>query len=68
MPADHDVILWDGDLKGFGLKVTPTGRRVYFLYYRTKAGQQRRPTIGLHGELTVDQARRIAKQWMAEAA
>ena len=68
IPADRDIILWDSDVKGFGLKVTPAGRRVYFLYYRTKAGQQRRPTIGLHGELTVDQARQIAKQWIAEAA
>ncbi len=67
-PRDRDVILWDSDVKGFGLKVTPAGRRVYFLYYRTSAGQQRRPSIGLHGELTVDQARQIAKQWLAEVA
>ena len=67
-PKDRDFILWDSDLKGFGLKITPTGRRVYFLYYRTGAGQQRRPSIGMHGELTVDQARQIAKQWLAEVA
>ena len=31
-PADKDVILWDA-VKGFGCKITPAGRRVYFLYY-----------------------------------
>jgi integrase len=63
-----DLIVWDTELKGFGLKVTPLGRRSYFLYYRTRSGLQRRPTIGLHGTLTPDQARQIARKWLAEAA
>ena len=67
-PEDRDVIVWDLEVKGFGLKVTPRGRRAYFLYYRTRSGQQRRPAIGTHGELTVDQALEIAKRWLAEAA
>ena len=55
-PPDGDVIYRDTELKGFGLKVTPSGRKVYFAYYRTWNGQQRRPTIGDHGRIEVDAA------------
>ena len=67
-PADKDVILWDAELKGFGCKITPAGRRVYFLYYRTRTGLQRRPAIGAHGAVTAEQARDIARRWLAEVA
>jgi integrase len=65
-PTGRITILWDSEVRGLGLKVTPLGHKTYFLYYRTKSGQQRRPTIGKHGALTVEQARRIAKQWVAQ--
>jgi len=65
-PEAKDVIVWDSDLPGFGLKVTPAGKRVYFCYFRSLAGQQRRPTIGPHGVLTCDEARGIAKDMLAE--
>ena len=61
-------MVWDSDVRGFGVKVTPKGTKSYFVYYRTASGQQRRPSIGKHGQLTVDQARKIAQQWLAEVA
>ncbi|MET3900668.1 integrase [Devosia sp. UYZn731] len=64
----RDVIAWDSEVPGFGVKVTPAGKRSYFVYYRTTSGQQRRPKIGEHGALTVDEARQIARQWMAQSA
>lgn len=67
-PGAYDVIVWDSDLAGFGLKVTPKGKRTYFLYYRTKDGQQRRPAIGVHGPLRPEAARDIAKFWLSEVA
>ena len=67
-PGAKDIILWDTDLKGFGCKVTPKSRRVYFVYYRTRDGRQRRPTIGAHGAITCEQAREIARQWLGDAA
>ena len=67
-PGGRDIILWDSDMKGFGCKVTPKGKRVYFAYYRTRDGQQRRPTIGVHGTITCEQAREIARQWLADAS
>ena len=63
-----DVIMWDSELAGFGCKVTPAGKRSYFLYYRTKEGQQRRPTIGVHGPLRPEAAREIARRWLADVA
>lgn len=67
-PSERDVIVWDSEVKGFGVKVTPKGRRSYLLFYRNASGQQRKPTIGQHGAITADQARIIAKQWLAEIA
>lgn len=67
-PGPRDIVLRDSNIKGFLCKVTPTGRRVYLLYYRAGDGQERRPKIGVHGEITCEQARKIAQQWKAEIA
>lgn len=67
-PDTRDTIVWDIEVKGFGLKVTPTGRRVYFLYYRNADDCERRPKIGLHGLVTCDQARLKAQLWLGEVA
>ncbi len=57
-----DVFLWDDELPGFGLKVTPTGRKVYVLQARI-ANRVRRFTIGKHGApWTPDSARLEAKR------
>jgi integrase len=65
--STRDVIVWDCEVKGFGLKVTPGCRKVYFVFYRTLSGQQRKPSIGVHGKITCDEARHIAKKWIAAA-
>ncbi|MFG1221695.1 tyrosine-type recombinase/integrase [Xanthobacter wiegelii] len=62
-PTDKDVFLWDDDVKGFGLKVTPSGGKSYVLQYRTLEGRSRRYRIGRHGSpWTVDGAREKAKE------
>ena len=33
-PAERDLFVWDTSLRGFGLKVTPTGSRIYVVQYR----------------------------------
>jgi integrase len=65
-PQDSDVVVWDAEIPGFGVRVWPSGRRVYILKYRNRQGRQRKPVIGRHGNLTTDQARSIARQWLAE--
>ena len=61
--SDRDVFLWDSDLPGFGVKLTPAGARVYLFQYRVggRGNPTRRYTIGRHGPLTPDQARTRAK-------
>jgi len=66
-PSEKDVIVWDSQIRGFCVKVTPRGRRAFFIYYRTKNGRQRKPKIGDYGTLTVDQARQLAREILAEA-
>jgi integrase len=58
-PSNSDQFLWDSELKGFGLKVTPGGSKVYILQYRTggRGAPTKRVTIGRHGALTPEQAR-----------
>ena len=61
-PSDKAVMLWDDRIPGFGLKVTPAGTKTYLFQYRLggRSGRTRRFTIGKHGALTADNARREA--------
>ena len=70
-PDVKDTFHWDEQLKGFGLKVTPKGKKVYICQYRVGGGAKgvsRRQTIGTHGVLTPEEARAIAKQILGQAA
>ncbi|MEE8124816.1 MAG: Arm DNA-binding domain-containing protein, partial [Nitrospirales bacterium] len=62
-----DQFLWDTDLKGFGLKCTPTGRKIYILQYRVGGrGSAKRYTIGAHGTWTPDTARKEAQRLLRD--
>ena len=65
-PQAQPVELRDTLVPGFLCKITPTGRKVFMLQYRTNAGERRKPALGLYGELTVEQARSLAQNWLAE--
>ncbi len=65
-PQAKAVELRDTVVPGFLCKITPAGRKVFMLQYRTNAGERRKPTLGLYGELTVEQARSLAQEWLAE--
>lgn|GEM_PF-56018 len=60
------VELRDTLVPGFLCKVTPAGRKVFMLQYRTNAGERRKPALGQYGELTVEQARSLAQEWLAQ--
>ena len=69
--GERDSYLWDSDLPGFGLKVTPTGRKVYLVQYRLggRRGRTRRITVGKHGApWTPDSARKAAKRTLGQVA
>jgi integrase len=67
-PSQRDVFRWDAELRGFGLRVKPTGVKSYILQYRTITGISRRVTIGQHGRLTADEARTQAKIQLGRVA
>ena len=56
-----DQIFWDRELPGFGVRVYPSGRKVYVVQSRGQ-GAPKRVTLGPHGELTATQARLRAAQ------
>ena len=59
-PEREQAIYWDRELKGFGLRLTPTARS--FLVERRIQGKTRRHTIGRWPAITVKQARDKAAQ------
>lgn len=65
-PQGRDYELRDTEVPGFLCKITPTGRKVFMLQYRTLGGERRKPSIGRFGELTVEQARTIARNWITK--
>ena len=67
-PGDDYYIKWDSKTTGFGVRVSPKGRKTYILKYRSEDGRQKRPRIGVHGNITCQQAREIAEDWHAERA
>lgn len=49
--SDSDQFVWDTAQAGFGLKITPKGRKVYIFQYRNKVTRNlKRLTIGVHGD------------------
>ena len=62
-PGPRDAIHWDSECHGLHLKVTPAGKKVFLVYYRTKGASslQRRYKLGDYGALTVQQARERAR-------
>jgi len=66
----RDVFKWDagdGSLKGFGIRVKPSGIASYFVQYRNKEGRTRRLVLGRVGELTPNEARNLAADKLKEA-
>lgn len=66
--AGRVAFVWDSDVKGYGLRVTPAGAKAFVIQYRTQHGTTRRMTIGSYGALTPDEARRIAREKLVEVA
>jgi integrase len=54
-------VCWDTVLKGFGVRVSPSGVKTFTLKYRLSSGRVRWKTLGRVGAIALDQARRYAK-------
>lgn len=68
-PNASRYVVWDGDVSGLGLRITPNGERTYVLKYRTRDGRQRWYSIGKHGSpWTPELARREAQRLLGAIA
>ena len=59
---------WDIELKGFGVRVSPQGRKTYIVLYRTIGGARRMLTLATNEVLTTEEAREEARRALARAA
>ncbi len=62
-----DYFIWDTQIAGFGIRIMPSGAKTYQAQYR-KGGRTRRVSVGRHGKITVDEARKLAKEIMGQVA
>lgn len=64
--------IWDSQIPGFGARIGPSGIKTFIVRYRADGGGRSAPkrfvSIGRFGALTVEQARKRAKEVLAAAA
>lgn len=65
---DRDLVLFDDDLRGFGLRMKPSGRTSYLIQYRNRRGRSRRYTFAKGEELAPDAARKRARALLGAVA
>jgi integrase len=63
----NGYFIWDDELKGFGVRVMPSGRKTYWAQYRI-GGRSHRVSCGVHGHVTAEQARQKAKDIFGRVA
>jgi integrase len=67
-PEMNDVLIWDSDLKGFGIRIKASGVRTYFVNYRNESGRLRRLSIGQYDTLSPTEARRHARKLLGRVS
>lgn len=67
-PREKPYEVRDEQLKGFLVRVQPTGQKTFYFAYKPKSGRKNRYRIGSAASLTAQQARDIAIQLTAEVA
>ena len=60
LPEKGQSFLWDSETRGFGVRLTPAGR-TYIIQGRVN-GVSRRVSLGRHGVITLQQARKKAQK------
>src|SRR3954447_24955668 len=64
-----EAVLWDTEVKGFGVRVQRGGSKSYIVHYRVGTGRGaplRKLTIGQHGAWTAETARKEAKRLLGK--
>jgi integrase len=64
----RETFVWDRELRGFGVQVMPSGLKSFVVQYRLSAGRHRRMVIGRYGLMTVEVARKLAREKLVLAS
>lgn len=64
---NKQVIYWDTEITGFGVRVSPGGSRTFFYQDRLN-GKSKKITIGKLGKIAAESARKKAKQYQGKIA
>ncbi len=67
-PVRKDIIIWDHELIGFGVRISPHSQRKTFVVQYRQIGRTRRFGLGVYGKVTPDQARASAKRILGSIA
>ena len=69
-PQDRRYIVWDDELTGFGVRISPSGRRSFIVQYRAREGGRRaasrKQVLGHFPALTPARARSKAREVLRE--
>ncbi|MBV9842272.1 MAG: site-specific integrase [Sphingomonadaceae bacterium] len=71
VPGSARYTLWDDEVRGFGVRISPSGQKSFILEYRAGAGgrgaTKRKITLGVHNsDFTPDAARKEARAILAD--
>jgi integrase len=64
-PSEARYVLWDTELKGFGVRVESSGLKSFLVRYR-HLGRRRFLSLGRFGEITPEQARLLAQKALSK--
>ena len=64
LEVEKDTVYWDRELTGFGVRVYPSGSKVYIAQARGPEGPKR-VAVGRHGVINADEARKRAAHIIA---
>ncbi|HVI88504.1 MAG TPA: tyrosine-type recombinase/integrase [Dongiaceae bacterium] len=66
-PSSGQRFVWDAEIPGFGVRLTPSGGKSWIVQFRIRGGKERRLVIGRCDRVPLDQARVEARRTMAAA-
>jgi integrase len=67
-PAETQIVYWDSEIRGFGVRVLKSGLKTFIVQYRNSESIKRRINLGRFGIMTVEQARDLAKVKLGKVA
>jgi integrase len=65
---ERPCYVWDDSLRGFAVRLAPSGRKTVIVVGTTAAGKQIKHAVGAFGRITPEQARAVAARKLGELA